>query len=423
MVDDKDAKQTRNTMKEFLIKILQWVLKKMAQMTVWRYRPGIVGVTGSVGKTSTKLAIASVLGMTRSVRSAGGNLNNELGLPLAILGSWSKIGRFFFWPRVFIGGIFRLIFKVGYPETLVLEYAADRPGDLKYLLRIARPDISVITAIGDIPVHVEFFSGPEDVAREKGRLIETLSAGGYAVMNFDDETVMDLKERTRARIITFGFTRGADVQITNFDNREEEGRPVGISFKLEYGGSFVPVRIDGVFGKAQAYASAAAACVGLIFGMNLVNISEALKTYIPAPSRMQLLPGVRYSYVINDSYNASPLSMHAALDTLKSLPGKRKIAVLGDMLEIGKYTLEAHERVGRMAAKFVDILVTVGPRAKFIAEAAKTAGLAKKKIYIFDTVEDSQGKIADLVKKGDLVLIKGSHAVHLEKTVEELKAF
>ena len=404
-------------------RILRWILKKLAQLTIWRFRPGIVGITGSVGKTSTKLAIKAVLEKERKVRTSGGNLNNDLGLPLTILGDWSerdlklvsrdqpsgtaKVRKLFFWFKVLVVSVCRLMFghRSSYPEILILEYGADRPGDLKLLLNIARPNISVITAVGDIPVHVEFFSGPEEVAREKARIIEYLPVASFAILNFDDETVMDLKDRTRAHIMTFGFGRGSEIQITRFENHSEEGKPVGVSFKLEYGGSFVPARLDGVFGKAQAYAAAAAAAVGLVFGLNLIKISEALKNYKPAPSRMGLLPGIKYTNIIDDSYNASPLSMHAALDTLKGLPGKRKIAVLGDMLEIGKYAIEAHERVGRLAAGFLDILVTVGPRAKFIAEAAKEAGMRKRNIYSFETADNAAKPVQDLLKKRRVLIL------------------
>lgn len=412
-------------------------MKKLAQATIWRYRPGVVGVTGSVGKTSAKLAIEAVLKKERRARASRFSLNDPMGLSFTILGDWDEVKLFsreygsgenrlrkiFFIIKVVAVSVFHLLFRSDYPEILILEYGADRPGDLKYLLGIARPNIGVITAIGDIPVHVEFFSGPDEVAREKSRLIEYLPSAGFAILNFDDESVMNLKERTRGHVMTFGFAKGAEIMITAFENREEEGRPVGISFKLEYGGGFVPVRLNGVFGKTQAYAAAAAACVGLVFGMNLVKISEALKAYVPVASRMQLLPGIKYTYIIDDSYNASPLSMHAALDTLRGLPGSRKIAVLGDMLEIGKYAIEAHERVGRLAAKIADILVTVGPRAKFIAEAARDNGLRKRHIYSFNTADEAKGAVQDLIKKGDLILIKASHAIELNKVVEEIKAF
>ena len=425
-------------MKDILIKILQFKLRWLARLTVARYQPRIIGITGSVGKTSTKFALKAVLARNYRVRASSGNLNNEIGLSLAILGDWrpddlalvshaqpigtAKIRKIFFWFKVIMSSAWRIIKKTEqYPEILILEYGADRPGDIKNLLKIARPEMIIITAVGDIPVHVEFFAGPEDVAREKGRLIECLPAAGLAVLNGDDDTVARLKSRTRARVMTFGFLREADMRITRFENNVEGDRPVGISFKLEYQNAFVPVRIKDVFGEAQAYAAAAAAMIGLAFGMNLVAISEALGDYVPAPSRMRLLTGIKGTFIIDDCYNASPLSMHAALDALHELPAKRKIAVLGDMLEIGKYTVEAHEHVGALAGKFLDVLVTVGTRAKFIAEAAKSAGMRSAHIFSFDTADDAKKPVQDLMQKGDLVLIKGSHSMELDKVVEEVK--
>jgi UDP-N-acetylmuramoyl-tripeptide--D-alanyl-D-alanine ligase len=420
--------------------ILRSILQKLARLTIWRYRPGIIGVTGTVGKTSTKLAILAVLEKTRRVRAGRGNLNNDLGMPLAILGIWTdddlklvsrdtpagtkhaqKIG---FWMKVIFGSLWRIVVRdKNYPEILVLEYGADRPGDIKRLLKIARPNVSIITAVGDVPVHVEFYAGPEEVAREKGRLIEYLPAAGFAILNYDDEVVMNLEQRTRAHLMTFGFNKGAEIKISRMENRIENGRPIGISFKLEYKGSFVPVRLNGVFGRSHAYAAAAAAAVGIVFGMNLAAISDALANYTPPESRMQLLPGVKGTYIIDDSYNASPLSMHAALDALRDLPAKRHVAILGDMLEIGKYTIEAHEAIGKLAAQSAQILVTVGPRAKFIAETARGAGMRPRAIVSFETADEARKPVQDLIRAGDLILIKASHAVALEKIVEEIRAF
>jgi UDP-N-acetylmuramoyl-tripeptide--D-alanyl-D-alanine ligase len=422
------------------IDFLRRILRNLARLTIWRYRPGIIGVTGTVGKTSTKLAIKAVLSKGRRVRASTGNLNNDLGMPLTILGDWpsddlklvsraqppgtARGQKFFFWLKVIFVSLWRVAIKDShYPEILVLEYGADRPGDIKYLLKIARPNVSVITAIGEIPVHVEFYSGPDDVAREKGRLIEYLPAAGAAVLNYDDEAVMNLEGRTRARVVTYGFEKGTEIKISRFENRIENDRPVGISFKLEYKGSFVPVRLKNVFGRANAYAAAAAASVGIVFGMNLAAISDALSDYAPADSRMQLMPGIKNTFIIDDSYNASPLSMHAALDTLRELPAKRKVAVLGDMLEIGKYTIEAHEAIGKLAAESVDLLITVGPRAKFIADAARAAGFKKNMAFSFDTADEARKPVQDLMKQGDLVLVKGSHAMALDKVVEEVRAF
>lgn len=400
--------------------ILQYILKKLAQLTLWRYKPGIIGVTGSVGKTSTKEAVKAVLSRFRNIRASAGNFNNEVGLPLTILGPWQEIGGFLFWPKVFLVSISHLILKARYPEILVLEYAADRPGDIRYLLSIARPQIGIITAVGDIPVHVEFYASPEAVVREKVRLIEQLPAVGFAILNIDDETVAGLKEQTRAHLLTYGFSEKADVRITNFENRFN-GESPGITFKLEHSGSTVPVRLTGVFGRGHAYASAAAAAVSLIFGFNLVKIADALTDYQSQPGRMRVLPGVKGTWLIDDSYNASPLSMHAALETLKGLKAKRKVAVLGDMLEIGKYAPEAHEEIGWLTGRIVDVLVTVGLRAKFIAEGAREAGLAYGNILSFDAADEARKEVQQLIKKGDLILIKASRAIGLDKIVEEIK--
>jgi UDP-N-acetylmuramoyl-tripeptide--D-alanyl-D-alanine ligase len=425
-------------MKTFFVKTLRATLRKLARMTIWRYRPGIVGVTGSAGKTSTKLAIAAVLARGRRIRISRGNLNNDLGVPLTILGDWSdgeltlisratpagtkRLQKIGFWLKVVIVSAWHVIFVTdNYPEILVLEYGADRPGDIKYLLGIARPNISVITAIGDIPVHVEYYAGPEEVAREKGRLIEYLPAGGFAILNYDDPVVRNLQSRTRARVMTFGFERGAEVRISRFENKVRDGQPVGISFKIEHGGAVVPVRIDNVFGKAHAYAAAGAAAIGLAFGINLVNISEALAAYAPPESRMCLVPGIKFTTIIDDSYNASLIAMRSALETLRDLPAKRKIAVLGDMLEIGKYTPEAHEMVGRLVPESANVLFTVGPRAKFIAEAARAKKMKSSMIFSFDTADEALKPIQNFIKKGDLILIKGSHSIGLSKVVEEIR--
>ncbi len=407
--------------KEKLQLYLQRILRRLAIWTIRKYRPGVIVITGSVGKTSAKEAIYTILKTSRSVRASCGNFNNEIGVPLSILGDWQQITGRWFWIKVILVSFAKLIFRFKYPEILVLEYAADHPGDIKYLLDIAAPQIGVVTAIGEIPVHVEFFSGPGAIAREKSKVVEVLPSDGVAILNHDDQSVLEMRQRTKARVITYGFAEDAEVQITNFENRMENFRPAGISFKLNFGGSFVPVKLDGCFGKAQAYTAAAAACVGLIFGMNLVRISEALLGYQSPPRRLKLLPGVKRTFVIDDSYNASPLSMHAAIETVKALRAKRRVAVLGDMLEIGKYAPEAHEAIGKIAGKTFNILVTVGSRAKFIAEAAKEVGMPRKNIYSFDTADEAKVKVQELLRRGDLVLIKGSNAMQLDKIVEEIK--
>ncbi len=418
---------------------LAWALRVIARLTIQKFSPGVVAVTGSVGKTSTKAAIATVLRSQRRVRASSESHNNEFGVPLAIIGEWRetdlklvskesppggrRILKLWFWLRVLTRGMTQFFFlpKSRYPEILVLEYGADRPGDLKRLMEIARPQIGVVTAVGDIPVHVEFYESPAAVAREKRRLPENLPATGFAILNADDEAVSKMREMTRAHVLTFGFGEEAEMQIANFEERVEHGRPAGLSFKLEYGGSFVPVRIDGCFGKGVAYAAAAAAAVGIVFGIHLVRIAEALAYYEAPAHRQKLIQGIKGVSIIDDAYNASPLSMSAAIETMKRLSADRKVGVLGDMLEIGKYAVEAHEAVGRAAGKVFDFLITVGPRAKFIAEAALQRGMSRRNIISFETVDDARLKMPDLIKRGDLVLIKASRAIGLEKLVQEIR--
>lgn len=397
-------------------------------MYIWRYKPVIVAVTGNVGKTSTKEAIGAVLSKIKRIRMSAGNMNNELGVPLTILGDWSE--RYYnkgsgigFWSAVLIKGLAGLFVQPSYPEVLILEYGADRPKDIKKLAAKFKPHVGVITAVGDVPVHVEYFSGPEAVAKEKAKLIESLLPSDFAVLNHDDLAVLSMREKTKAQVWTFGFTEGAKVQVSNFDFKiGDGGKPKGVVFKLNHSESFVPVKLEDALGKAQALAASAAAAVGLIFDMNLVTISDALLAYRAPKGRMKLLNGIKNSLIIDDTYNAAPSAMHLALDTLRALPHSgRKIAILGDMLELGKYSVDAHREVGNLAGSFVDLLICVGTRAKFIADSAGNQ-MPKEHILAFDTSEGAKVKVRELLSENDLILVKGSQGMRMEKIVEEIIA-
>jgi len=413
--------------------ILQKILASFARATIKKYKPTVIGVTGSVGKTSTRDAIFDVLKSAKRVRVSAHNFNNEIGLPLTILGLTYQGRSFAVWGFLLAKAWCDLKFShTQYPEILILEYGIDRPGDMDHLLSIARPDIAVVTAIGEVPAHIEFFKDADALVAEKAKIVQALSIDGYAILNHDDYAVYDMKEKTKAHVMTFGFEENADVRVTNYDVRmvkdEELGDiPEGITMKMQYSGSVVPVRLHNTFGKPSCYSAAAAAAVGLVMNKNMVQISEALAGYTPPAGRLRLLKGIKKSFILDDTYNASPEAMRVALDTLEALPGKRKIAVLGDMLEIGTFTEAAHRSIGDRAVQVADMLITVGARAKFIADEAMTRGaerdgkvLSHDKVMIFDDPMEAGKALDPLIEEDDLILVKGSQGMRMEKVVYEI---
>src|SRR3990167_4994220 len=397
-------------------KIITMILAWEARIALKRHSPKVIGITGSVGKSSAKEAVAAVLESRFNIRKSAKSYNSELGMALAVLGlktAWnSPLG----WVKnIYLG--FKEIFVKNFPKILVLEMGVDRPRDFDKLLKIARPDIGIITALGEIPAHVEFFSGPEEIAGEKSKLIKNLPPESWVILNFDDKKVWEMKLKTNANVLSFGFVAGPDISASNYKISEE-----GVSFKMDYKGSSVPVRLKNVFGKHSVYAALSAAAVGIIFEMNLIEISEALSKYQAPPGRLRLLPGIKKSLILDDSYNASPLATNAALDTLQELDGGRKIVAFGDMLEIGKFTILAHQTVGEKIAKIADYFVAVGPRSKFAAEEAIVQGMDESKVINFSTSQEAAIHLKSKIQEGDLILVKGSQSMRMEKIVEEIIA-
>jgi len=292
---------------------------------------------------------------------------------------------------------------------------------MKRLLEIARPQIGVVTAIGETPVHIEFFAGREAIIREKARMITSLPATGFAVLNADDPTVLGMGKGTRAHSIVYGTAGKADVLISNIETDINDEK-AETSFKITYGGSMVPVRLENVLGAAQVHNAAAAAAVGLAFGINLVKVAESLNSFTSPPGRMKVIPGIKGSIIIDDTYNSSPLASREALNTLSRIRAKRKIAVIGDMLELGKYTIVEHQKVGQQVAGSARILFTVGDKAKFVAEAAAKTTLPKKNIFMYTNVGKAGLDLQSMIEPKDVILIKGSQSVRMEKIVKEIMA-
>lgn len=413
-------------------KLVEQILKTLARAILKKYKPDVIGITGSVGKTSTKEAIYTVLKEKFNVRRNIKNYNNEIGVPLTIIGSESGNKNIVIWLGVFLKALHLILVRdKTYPKILIIEMGADRPGDISYLVKLAPCKIGIITAIGSAgPVHLEFFGKVENVIKEKGELVRHLAASGIAVLNRDDNYVYPLKEKTKAKVLTFGFLKEADIKasdlvISERFQKEDSYSISGISFKLNYQGNVVPIFLPGVLGQHQAYAALAACALGIIYEMNLIEVAESLKKFKSPAGRMNLIPGIKHTLLIDDSYNSSPLASLAALKALSSIelgPTQKKYAVLGDMAELGPYTEKGHEEVGEYASRTADVLVTVGEKGKMIAQAAREYHMLSDRIYEFNSAEEAGRFLQERIEQGDLILVKGSQSVRMEKIVKELMA-
>ncbi|MDD5294730.1 MAG: UDP-N-acetylmuramoyl-tripeptide--D-alanyl-D-alanine ligase [Patescibacteria group bacterium] len=410
-------------------KLVRLKLKILAKMILAKYKPKIIGITGSVGKTSTKEAVYTVLKTKFSVRRNIKNYNNEIGLPLTIIGSDSPGKSIFGWIGVFFKALGLVLFKdKDYPKILVLEMGVDRPGDMKYLTSIARVDIGIVTLISHS--HEEFFTDVEEIQKEKGMLIENLKPGGWAILNFDDELTRELAEKSKVKVLSYGFKEGAMLRaqelVFSFEKTKDVENLLGLSFKLTYNGSFVPVLLPQVIGYNSIYAALAAAAVGATMGMNLIEISNAMREFDSPNGRMNLIDGIKHTLIIDDTYNSSPTSVMSALDIITKIPiakTARRFAVLGDMLELGRYSEDGHKEVGRYVAKTkISKLIAVGERARDIARGAQEAGMLRDNIFEYTNVAEAGRFIQQRILSGDLILVKGSQGMRMEKIIKELMA-
>ncbi len=408
-------------------RLIERILGLLTKMLLRRYKPRVIGVTGSVGKTSAKQAILAVLGPRYRVGGTIKNYNNEMGVPLTIIGMKSGGRSILRWLFIFTKAVRMLLWKdKNFPEVLVLEMGADRPGDIAYLTALAPVDVGVITAIGE--AHYEYFHNAEGIKKEKGMLVTGLSDRGVAILNADNEHTRSLENEIAGKVVTYGFSDEATVRALDMSIAYETVSgmvvPTGVQFKLMHEGATVPVVLPGVLGQPHVLAALASAAVGVAHGMNVIEISEALRKFEAPCGRMRLLPGVKHTILIDDTYNASPLAMVMALDALREVDiveGARRFAVLGDMLELGKITRVSHEDIGqRLQAFSVDYLITVGERAKFIADAALTHGFPEDSIASFDDAVEAGKFLEDKLSKGDVVVLKGSQGVRIEKAVMEV---
>lgn len=361
-----------------------------ALAAAWRARfdPLVVGVTGSIAKTSTKEAIAAVLSRRWVTLRNEGNLNNEIGLPLTVL----ELG-----PE---------------HEALVVEMGMYTGGEIAALARIARPRIGVVTSVQ--AVHLARIGTLDAIEAAKGELVEALPADGVAVLNADDPRVARMAARTAARTRTYGFSATADVTA---EAVESAGRS-GMRFVLRIEGEVRRAVATPALGRHAVHNALAAAAVGLEAGLTLDQVAAGLADGWTAPHRSELVEagGV---LLLDDTYNASPGSMLAALELLATLPGRR-IAVLGEMLELGDGHEAGHRSVGAAAAGVVERLVVIGAGAGGIADGARAAGLDPSRITLVPDREAALDLLRPLLADGDVVLVKGSRGAALDLLVDRL---
>lgn len=414
-------------MKKTFKKIIVWILQTEAKLVLKKYKPKVVAITGSVGKTSTKDAIYVALSSAFFVRKSEKSFNSEIGVPLTILGCQNAWNNPLSWTKNIFIGLGIILLKNHYPKWLVLEVGADAPNDIKNIACWLKPDVVVLTKFATIPVHVEFFESPQDLIDEKKKLIEYLKKDGVLIINNDDQNMKLIYPPEGARRILFGFEDGSEIMGSNYQIIYKDFKPKGITFKIDYAGKSVPVILNGILGQHQVLPALAALSVAISQGLNVVTVSQALgKRDRLQPGRMHLLEGIKETFIIDDSYNSSPVAARKAVETLGDIKievlGGRKIAVLGDMLELGKYSTEEHKKLGKTVAINCDFLIAVGVRAKEIAEGALLGGMSEKNILQFESSEETGKYLQNFISNGDVILVKGSQSIRTEKVVEEIMA-
>lgn len=411
----------RQTGKRIRRRALERVLRFMAHAVLARYRPLVVGVTGSVGKSSTKEAIALVLAASgMRVRKSEGNFNNEIGTPLTILGADSGGSSFIRWVLVGFRFLWLMVFPVKYPEALVLEMGVDRPGDMAYLLGFVPVKIGVVTRIAES--HIAYFGSIGNIAKEKGRMISGLPEDGFAVLNADDPLVFRMAEKTKGVVLSYGFGEHALVRADNV-SFQETSFGIGFSFKLNYDGKSIPVRLPRVVARHHISDALAGAAVGIALGMNLVDIARALENLEPLPGRLRFLRGKGGRGILDDTYNASPASVRAGLSTLGEIPARRRVAILGDMLELGAVSEEEHRGLADdIIASGTELVFLVGKRMHLLGEELLSRGLPRGNIMFAPDPDAATLPLQAILREGDLVFVKGSRGMRMEKVTEVLLA-
>jgi UDP-N-acetylmuramoyl-tripeptide--D-alanyl-D-alanine ligase len=410
-------------MKAILKAPIAGLLAMLSRTIIRKYRPQIIMITGSVGKTSTKDAVAAMLAAHTEVRASEKSYNSEFGVPFTIIGVKNPWTSLFAWANVFEEALLLIFTSAKYPKALVLEVGADRPGDLARILKIATPDAVVVTRLPDVPVHVEAYATPAAVRQEEFAPAYALPSGAPLIISSRDEHAIAMAKNTQASVTLFGFSKEADVHIKEPRVSYQEGSPVGMEAVAVVEGVEYELHAKGALGRPQILAPAAALATARALSIPLPEALAGLASYVPPAGRGRLLHGKGGSVLIDESYNASPAAVEESLLALSLLaPTRRRIAVLGDMLELGRYSKEEHERLGGLAYEHADMLVTVGSRSRAMCASAKAAGMLDDQAHCFNTSYEAAEFLGMRVTQNDAVLVKGSQSIRMERIVEALLA-
>ncbi len=430
-------------MRDKLKKLLLSLLTRVSRRILSKYNPKVIGITGSYGKTSAREAIFAVLNreLEETVRMTRGELNGEWGFHIAVIGSDNPKGSVLRWAGVLFKGIDLLVFSKPYPDVLLIEMAADRPGDIEYMVGIVKPDIVVMTGIG--ATHLEFFGSVENVAKEKFKLITGMKDGGTVLYNSDDKFLSEFISTVNvSRKIGFGISKNADIRAEQIrfellDLPDEKSTATsqshigGVGFKVSINDREIQAYVSNVVGKSHVSAALSAIAIAVEFGIPMEIAVQNLKSFKVAPGRMRLISGVKNTIIIDDSYNSSPDAAILALETLVGLSVSGVTwAVMGEMMELGDASETSHIGVGKRVAELeIDHLITVGSPAHFIAHGARESGMSPDRIFEFDNKESAGRFLQSRIKQGDLILVKASRGLRqetpgtrFEKIVKEIMA-
>jgi UDP-N-acetylmuramoyl-tripeptide--D-alanyl-D-alanine ligase len=405
-------------MKNFLRKIVLWILGKLAIHRLKKFGGKIVGVTGSIGKTTTKEAIFCVLNSKFKVKRSEKSMNTDFGLLLTILDIDSGYASATKWAWLLLKALFHSFYKET-ADILLLEMGVDKPGDMDYLMKIAKPDVAVLTNVA--PVHMEEgqFKTLENIFDEKCKMIDALKEGGVAILNIDNSFIDGLpKKCKKKKVITYGRKSEAEFkpEAVSYDLS-------GLKFHLKHDHHIYEFLIP-VLGEYQVYAFLPAIVCGLLWDMKMEEIIVALERFSLPPGRMSILPAKNDATILDSSYNSSPEALRAALEVLKHVAGdRRKVAVIGNMNELGSDAKMFHEKVGEVVPRFADLLLTVGANAAALGQKAVESGMNEKNVFSFKNVSEAIDFFKKHIKKNDVILVKGSqNNVRLEKFVREFIA-